>query len=80
MNRWIMYHELVKPTLTLFLLKQSTNLSNNNLSALGSHFNEHLLSPNLEKYFYVCLLLRQRLSKSHIILINFIQIKKNDYW
>ena len=52
-------------------------MSNKNLSTLGSHFNEHLLASNLEKCFYICLLLRQRLSKSHIILINFIQIKKN---
>ena len=29
-------------------------------------------------FFYICLLLRQKLSKSHIILITFIQTKKTD--
>ena len=53
-------------------------MSNKNLSTLGlgSYFNEHLLSSNLGKCFYIGLLLRQKLSESHFIVINFIEIKK----
>ena len=55
-------------------------MSNKNLSTLGlgSYFNEHLLSSNLGKCFYIGLLLRQKLSESHFIVINFIEIKKTN--